>query len=56
MKPKQISILLCAASVGLGSAVALAACGEDRGGVEVQGGGTTGTTPSTTIPATTTEQ
>ena len=57
MTKTQLITLLCAGTLGLGTSVVLSACGEDRGGVEVQGGGTTGTagatTPSTT-PTTTT--
>jgi hypothetical protein len=44
----QIITLACAGTLGLGTSVALSACGEDRGGVEVQGGGTTGTAGATT--------
>lgn len=49
-------IALCAGVLGIGSSLALGACGEDRGGVEVQGGGKTGTTttPTTTTPPGTT--
>lgn len=52
MTRTQLTTLLCAGALGLGTSFALAACGEDRGGVEVQGGGTTGTT-GTTTPSTT---
>ena len=47
---KRAAGLVCAAALGLGSAIGISACGEERGGVEVQGGGTTagGTTPTTT--------
>jgi hypothetical protein len=54
MSAKQLTTLLCASVLGLGSSLAIAACGEDRGGVDVQGGGTAGattpTTPTTTAP------
>lgn len=42
--------LACSAILGVASGIGVAACGEDRGGVEVQGGGTTATstTPTTT--------
>lgn len=46
--------LLCAGALGTGTSVALSACGEDRGGVEVQNGGTTGTAGATTPTTTTT--
>jgi len=49
---KRAAGLACAAALGLSSAIGIAACGEERGGVEVQGG-TTATSPATT-PATTT--
>lgn len=47
---KRAAGLACAVALGLASGVGVAACGEDRGGVEVQGGGTTAgaTTPTTT--------
>ena len=48
MNGKQLTTLICAGTLGLGSSLAIAACGEDRGGVEVQGGGTTGTAGATT--------
>ncbi len=48
MTKTQIITLACAGTLGLGTSVALSACGEDRGGVEVQGGGTTGTAGATT--------
>ncbi len=45
----------CSAILGVASGIGIAACGEDRGGVEVQGGSTTaGTTPTGTIPTGTT--
>ncbi len=63
---KRLSALLLAATLGLGSALGAAACGEDRGGgVEFKDGtgtnksrtGATGTTPkapTNTAPRTTT--
>jgi hypothetical protein len=54
----KIVTIICAGALGIGTAAGLAACGEDRGSLDVQGGGTTGgtagaTTPSTTVPTTT---
>ena len=50
--------LACAGALGLAASWGIAACGEDRGSVEIQGGGTTGTTGTTgtagTTPTTTT--
>lgn len=43
--------LACTAVLGLASGIGIAACGEDRGGVEVQGGGTTATSAPTTTTA-----
>lgn len=56
MTRKQLTTLLSAGALGVATSLAIAACGEDRGGVEVQGGGTTGTAGSTTptTPTTTT--
>jgi hypothetical protein len=45
---KRVVGLVCAAALGLGTAAGVSACGEERGGVEVQGGGTTAATTSTT--------
>ena len=58
MTKTKIITLVCAGALGAGASVALTACGEDRGGVEVQGGGTTGTAGATTptTPTTTTPQ
>ena len=52
MTRNRIAVLIATAALGTGSAAAIAACGEDRGGVEVQGGttGATTTTPTTTTP------
>ena len=53
MSSKRLAGLACTAALGLASGIGIAACGEDRGGVEVQGGGTTAatsTTPTTTTP------
>ena len=51
---KRAAGLICAAALGLGSAIGVSACGEDRGGVEVQGGTTaTGSTSPSTTPTTT---
>ena len=55
MTKTRIITLVCAGALGAGSSLAITACGEDRGGVEVQGGGTTGATTPTT-PTTTTPQ
>jgi len=63
---RKVAILLAVAGLGAGSAVALAACGEDReGDVQFEGdtgtstGGTTGastfTTPTETVPETETQ-
>jgi hypothetical protein len=41
MTISRFAALLCAVSIGMGAA-ALAACGEDRGSVDVEGGGSTG--------------
>ena len=50
MSSKRLAGLACTAVLGLASGIGIAACGEDRGGVEVQGGGTTATSgaPTTT--------
>ncbi len=45
---KTLTTALITAALGAGAAVGLAACGEDRGSVEIEGGGTTATSPSTT--------
>ena len=53
---RQALILLVAAALGVGAALGAAACGEDRGGVEVESGtgtgrtgtGRTGTSPTST--------
>jgi len=52
MTTRQITTILCAGALGLGSALAASACGEDRGGVEVQGGSGTGTGTTGTSGAT----
>ena len=39
----RVRILLVSAVLGAGAALGAAACGEDRGGVEVEGGTTGGT-------------
>lgn len=56
MRKTQLITLVCAAALGAGTSVALSACGEDRGDVDVQGGGTGGTAGATTptTPTTTT--
>ena len=46
VKTRRVATLLCIAGLGLASGIGVAACGEDRGGVEVEGGGTTGTAGS----------
>ena len=54
MSSKRAAGLICAAALGLGSAIGVSACGDDRGGVEVQGGTTaTGATSPSTTPTTT---
>ena len=56
IRPRRLLALACTVALGLASGIGVAACGEDRGGVEVLGGttagGTTagGTTPTTTTP------
>lgn len=58
MTKTHVVTLICAGALGVGASLGLAACGEDRGGVEVQGGtagattagATTPTTPTTTTP------
>jgi hypothetical protein len=51
---EKVGIIAVSAALGFGAAVAAAACGEDRGSVEVEGGttgggtGTTGTAPPDT--------
>ena len=57
MRASRPLTIACAAILGVSSAFAISSCGEDRGGVEVEGGstGTTGTTSTTgTTPAPTT--
>ena len=39
---KTVAAVVCAAALGAGASVAVGACGEDRGGVEVEGGTGTG--------------
>ena len=52
---KKAGILMIAAALGLGSAVGVAACGEDRGNVQFEGDTGTGDTGTgdTTSTATT---
>ena len=47
---KKTAVALICAALGAGASVAVSACGEDRGEVEVEGGATTGggTTGTTT--------
>jgi hypothetical protein len=51
---RKAGIIAVSAALGFGTALAAAACGEDRGSVEVEGGttgggtGTTGTAPPDT--------
>jgi hypothetical protein len=56
---RKAAIPLAAAALGAGSASAVAACGEDRGGVQELDGGTgttaTGTTGTATAPTAPTE-
>lgn len=52
MCSKRLAGLACGVALGLASGIGISACGEDRGGVEVQGG-TTST--SSTIPTTGTQ-
>jgi hypothetical protein len=61
MTRNRLITFIVAGALGGGTAIGLAACGEDRGGVTVEGGsttgattGTTGTTPAATTPTTTT--
>ncbi|MDP9384949.1 MAG: hypothetical protein M3P50_06910 [Actinomycetota bacterium] len=53
MSGKRMAGLACSAILGVASGIGIAACGEDRGGVEVEGGGTTATSTTPTIPGTT---
>ncbi len=53
MSGKRLAGLACSAVLGMVSGIGIVACGEDRGGVEVQGGGTTGTGTTPTAPSTT---
>ena len=48
---RRLLIATVAAALGAGAALGAAACGEDRGSVEIEGGtgtGGTGTTPTAT--------
>jgi hypothetical protein len=49
---KKMALILACAALGAGASLAVGACGEDRGSVEVEGGttgaGTTGTGGGTT--------
>ena len=54
---RRVIIAVLSAALGTGSALAVAACGEDRGGVEVEGGtGQTGQTGATTEGGATTPE
>ena len=56
---RKAGILLVAAALGAGASAGVAACGEDRGSVTIEGGATgtegtaTSTVPTTTVPTTT---
>jgi hypothetical protein len=54
---KKTAVALICAALGAGASVAVSACGEDRGEVEVEGGATTGggTTGGGTTGTTTSE-
>ena len=49
---RRLTATLAALALGAGAAFGVAACGEDRGSVEVEGGGTgkTGATGGATVP------
>ncbi len=54
---RRLAGLVCVAALGLATAGGVSACGEKRGGVDVQGSGTTSTTstaPTGTTPETST--
>jgi hypothetical protein len=52
MSKNTLPALVCAGILGAGAAIGVAACGENRGSVEIEGGsGTTGTTGTTSTPA-----
>jgi hypothetical protein len=58
---RKAGIVLLALVLGAGSSLAVAACGEDRGSVEFEGGSTTGagtggTTVETVSPTTSTDR
>jgi hypothetical protein len=50
---RKAGILLVAAALGAGASAGLAACGEDRGSVTIQGTGGEGPGTSTTAPTNT---
>ncbi len=50
---RRLAGLVCVAALGLATAGGVSACGEKRGGVDVQGG-TTSTSPGGTTPEATT--
>jgi hypothetical protein len=52
---RKAAIVLTSAALGAAAALGVAACGEDRGGVEVEGG-TTGTSGTITAPTTPTDE
>jgi hypothetical protein len=54
---KKLTVALLCGALGTGASVTVAACGEDRGSVEIEGGttGTGKTTGATTGSETTTE-
>ena len=62
MSSMRLAGLACGVALGLASGIGVSACGEDRGGVEVEGGTTstsstvptTGTTGTTGTPTQTT--
>ena len=47
VRTRRVATLLCIAGLGVASGMGIAACGEQRGGVEVEGSGTTGTVGTT---------
>jgi hypothetical protein len=55
---RKAGTLIITAALGAGAAVAVGACGEERGGVEIEGGtgtGGTGTAGTGTVPTAPTE-
>lgn len=60
MRFQKVAMVAAAASLGVGAALVVGACGEERGSVEVEGGttgstGTTGTGATSTTSTSTTQ-